>query len=409
MFEAIQLSRQQQGGGSNWLLCDDASTNATRLATFAGQVQAVYIDPPFMTGEVFSRRRRFGTAGWRSGRPMAEFPAYADCFDNRESYLDMLRALIVQAKMLLKDTGVFYLHLDWRTSAYARVLCDEIFGEDMFLNEIIWSYESGGRSKKFFSRKHDTILLYAKTKDVRFDLRRVPLSRTDHRKNHMRRCVDEDGRTYSQITTGGKVYRYYDDAPVYPGDVWTDISHLQQRDPERTGYPTQKPLKLLERLLLPVVNAGDLVADLCCGSGTAMEAAQKLGCHFIGVDKSPEAILSTAARVESDNLSLECPCTLDDATLEGEYTGDGGMLLLTGFHTTHENFPATEQQFDTLESWGVGEIHGNTLHIVQQFQRTRKTPELPRFCVLPSGMQNIAVATVDAAGRRRVFRWTEEK
>ena len=93
----------------------------------------------------------------------------------------------------------------------------------------------------------------------------------------MRRCVDENGRSYSQITTGGKVYRYYDDAPVYPGDVWSDISHLQQKDPERTGYPTQKPLKLLERLLLPVVREGDMVADLCCGSGTAMEAAQSLG------------------------------------------------------------------------------------------------------------------------------------
>lgn len=157
------------------------------------------------------------------------------------------------------------------------LLCDEIFGEDMFLNEIVWSYESGGRAKKYFSRKHDTILLYARSKDYHFDLRRVPLVRAEHRKNQMRRCVDENGRSYSQITTGGKVYRYYDDAPVYPGDVWSDISHLQQKDPERTGYPTQKPLKLLERLLLPVVREGDMVADLCCGSGTAMEAAQSLG------------------------------------------------------------------------------------------------------------------------------------
>ena len=248
---------------------------------------------------------------------MPEYPAYIDRFADTKEYLELLRSLIERAKDLLLPTGVLYLHLDWRTSAYARLLCDEIFGEDMFLNEIVWSYESGGRAKKYFSRKHDTILLYARSKDYHFDLRRVPLVRAEHRKNHMRRCVDENGRSYSQITTGGKVYRYYDDAPVYPGDVWSDISHLQQKDPERTGYPTQKPLKLLERLLLPVVREGDMVADLCCGSGTAMEAAQSLGCRFVGVDKSPEAILTTASRLECSDLTIDCPCTMDETPLEG--------------------------------------------------------------------------------------------
>ena len=229
-----------------------------------------------MTGDSFTRRRRFGQAGWRMGRPAPEYPAYADCYDTKEAYLAFLRRLIENAHKLLSRTGVLALHLDWHTSAYGRVICDEVFGEELFLNEVIWSYESGGRAKKYFSRKHDTILLYARTKDYHFDLRRVPLERTEHRKNHMRRRVDEDGRAYSEIKTGGKVYRYYDDAPVYPGDVWTDISHLQQRDPERTGYATQKPLKLLDRILKPVVKEGDLVIDLCCGSGTAMEAAQAL-------------------------------------------------------------------------------------------------------------------------------------
>ena len=248
MFEAVEISREITGSGQNLLLCGDVYQQQPALSALAGQVQAVYIDPPFMTGETFTRRRRFGTSGWKTGRPMPEYPAYIDRFADTKEYLELLRSLIECAKTLLKPTGVLYLHLDWRTSAYARLLCDEIFGEDMFLNEIVWSYESGGRAKKYFSRKHDTILLYARSKDYRFDLRRVPLVRAEHRKNHMRRCVDENGRSYSQITTGGKVYRYYDDAPVYPGDVWSDISHLQQKDPERTGYPTQKPLKLLERL-----------------------------------------------------------------------------------------------------------------------------------------------------------------
>ena len=161
----------------------------------------------------------------------------------------------------------------------------------------------------------------------------------------------------------------------------------------------------LERLLLPVVREGDMVADLCCGSGTAMEAAQSLGCRFVGVDKSPEAILTTASRLECSDLTIDCPCTMDETPLEGEYNGHGGMLLLTGFHAAHPSFPKTEQQLDTLESWSVGKITPEGLQVMQRFRRSRKQPELPWFCVLPEGCGDIAVSTVDAAGRKRVYRW----
>ncbi|MBQ3156286.1 MAG: site-specific DNA-methyltransferase [Clostridia bacterium] len=408
MFEAVNVSREIIGQGRNLLLCEDGSAPLSdMLAEYAGQAQCVYIDPPFMTGDSFTRRRRFGQAGWKTGRPAPEYPAYADQFDSREAYLAFLRELIGNAHQLLCRTGVLALHLDWRTSAYGRLICDEVFGEEFFLNEIIWSYESGGRAKKYFSRKHDTILLYARTKDYHFDLRRVPLERTEHRKNHMRRRVDEDGRAYSEIKTGGKVYRYYDDAPVYPGDVWTDISHLQQRDPERTGYATQKPVKLLDRILKPVVRDGDLVIDLCCGSGTAMEAAQALNCRYIGVDSCPEAILTTASRLESRDLLLECPCAMDDTRLEGMYTGEGGMMLLTGFSASHPSFPHTEQAMDTLEAWSAGHIVGDAFVVSESFRRTPRSPELPLFCLLPAGEGEPAISTVDAAGRRRVFRWVD--
>ncbi|MBR3763344.1 MAG: site-specific DNA-methyltransferase [Clostridia bacterium] len=409
MFESVSVTREIMGQGRNLLLCADGSAPLSgALAGYAAQAQCVYIDPPFMTGDSFTRRRRFGQSGWKKGTPAPEYPAYADRYGTRESYLAFLRGLIENAHKLLSQTGVLALHLDWRTSAYGRILCDEVFGEELFLNEIIWSYESGGRAKKYFSRKHDTILLYARTKDYRFDLRRVPLERTEHRKNHMRRSVDEDGRAYSEIKTGGKVYRYYDDAPVYPGDVWTDISHLQQRDPERTGYATQKPLKLLERILKPVVKEGDLVIDLCCGSGTAMAAAQALDCRFVGVDSAPEAILTTASRIECGDLTLDCPCTADDTRLEGVYTGEGGMMLLTGFDAKHPSFPRIEQAMDTLESWSAGRIVGDAFVADQTFRRTPRSPELPLFCILPACDGEPAVSTVDAAGRKRVYRWVFE-
>lgn len=409
MFEAVNVTREIIGQGRDLLLCGDGSAPLSGvLAEYAGKAQCVYIDPPFMTGDSFTRRRRFGQAGWKTGRPSPEFPAFADKFEDKAAYLYFLRGLIENAHALLSKTGVLALHLDWHTSAYGRIICDEVFGEEFFLNEVIWSYESGGRAKKYFSRKHDTILLYARTKDYHFDLHRVPLERTEHRKNHMRRRVDEDGRAYSEIKTGGKVYRYYDDAPVYPGDVWTDISHLQQRDPERTGYATQKPLKLLDRILKPVVRTGDLVIDLCCGSGTTMEAAHALGCQYIGVDNSPEAILTTASRLDNRSQVLSCPCTLDDTRLEGMYMGEGGMLLLTGFTATHPAFPKTEQALDALESWAAGHIVGDTFVVSESFRRSARSPELPVFCLLPAGEGEAAVSTVDAAGRRRVFKWVNE-
>ena len=408
MFEQADILRETAGRGRSLLLCQDATADTPELRAYDGQAQCVYIDPPFMTGDRFSRRRRFGAPGWRTGRPAPEYPAYDDHFESKEEYLALLEGLIRQAHRLLKDTGVLCLHLDWRMSAYARLLCDEIFGEDMFLNEVIWAYESGGRARKYFSRKHDVILLYGRTKKYRFDLRKVPLDRTEHRRNHMRRAVDEEGRSYRAIISAGKEYRYYDDEPVYPGDVWTDISHLQQKDPERTGYTTQKPLKLLDRLLRPLVEPGDLVCDLCCGSGTALAAAQALDCRVLGVDVSPEALMVARSRLNTENLTVICPCEQDETLLEGTFDTMTGLMLLTGFHATHPAFPRVERAMDVLESWSAGRLTPDGIRIEFSFGRTVKQPELPLFCILPEGRGAACVSTVDAAGRRRTYIWRDE-
>ena len=408
MFEQVDIRRETAGKGRSLLLCQSGAADSPELRAFDGQAQCVYIDPPFMTGDRFTRRRRFGAPGWRTGRPAPEYPAYEDCFESKEAYLAMLEGLIRQAHRLLKDTGVFCLHLDWRMSAYARILCDEIFGEELFLNEVIWAYESGGRARKYFSRKHDVILLYGRTKKYRFDLRKVPLDRAEHRRNHMRRATDEEGRSYRSIMSGGKEYRYYDDEPVYPGDVWTDISHLQQKDPERTGYTTQKPLKLLERLLMPLVEPGDLVCDLCCGSGTTLAAAQALGCRVLGLDVSPEALMVARSRLNPDNLTVICPCEQDETLLEGTFDAMTGLLLLTGFHATHPAFPKYERAMDVLESWSAGRLTPDGIRLECFFGRSVKQPELPLFCILPDGRGAACVSTVDAAGRRRTYIWREE-
>ena len=398
MNEQVRVDREVFGNGENLLVCGSVMKLPDEIRALAGTAQCVYVDPPFMTGEKFMRRRPYGEKGWKTGTPSPRYPAYEDRYTSEKQYLRLLRRIISVGKMLLNDTGVFYLHLDWRMSAQARIMCDREFGKTRFLNEIIWAYESGGRSKKTFSRKHDTILLYAKGKDYFFDLTRVPLPRGDGKRNHMARGRDEQGRMFSRITSNGKEYRYYDDEPVYPSDVWNDISILQQRDPERTGYATQKPLKLLERLLLPVTNPGDLVVDLCCGSGTALEAAQQLDCRFAGLDLNPEAVAVALSRIRAKDLTVVCPCGGKAELLAGN---EEGRFRMDGLGVENPAFPARATPFDSLEAWETGVIEDGVFRAEQSFRRSFRYPELQQ--TLKTDKPVSAVMTTDAAGIRRAY------
>jgi hypothetical protein len=174
---------------------------------------------------------------------------------------------------------------------------DKIFGYDNFRNEIIWKYESGGRAKNNFSRKHDIVLWYSKEKNWKFDTKEISAPRYEKRHHHMKENIDENGRIFYTIKSAGKIYKYYADEGVPPSDVWDDISHLQQKDPERIGYPTQKPEKLLERIILASSNEGDVVADFFCGGGSSLAVAQRLNRRWIGSDQSRIAVAITADRM----------------------------------------------------------------------------------------------------------------
>ena len=400
MYKQVKVNREVLGNGENLLICGSVMKLPDEIRALAGKVQCVYADPPFMTGDHFDRSRPYGTKGWKTGSPAPKYPAFNDRFMSERQYFRLLNQFVTEAFGLLSDTGIFYLHLDWRTVARAKIICDKVFGADLFLNEIIWAYESGGRSKKTFSRKHDSILMYARTKKYRFDITRVPLDRQSKRKNHMARGIDEDGRLYSYIRSGGKEYRYYDDEPVYPGDVWTDISHLQQRDPERTGYATQKPLKLLERFLLPVTKPGDAVVDLCCGSGTALEAAQKLKCRFAGLDLNPEAIALCRNRLQPKDLTVFCPCG-GKAVLLAENDLEAGRFTIGGLEINHPAFPARTSPMDNLESWDTGVIRDGVFYTEQSFRRSFRYPELQQTLKTEQAIE--AVMTTDAAGVRRAY------
>ncbi len=401
MYKSIRVNREIYGSGKNRLICGNGTHLLPQLEDLCGKVQCVTLDPPFMTGEDFVRSRPYGEKGWRGGRSVLRFPAYSDRYEDEQKYLRMLRRMMTVARDLLCATGVLYVHLDWRMAAKARLIGDTIFGSDRFLNEIIWSYESGGRAKRYYSRKHDVILFYAKGPRYHFDLEKVPLGNRDLRKNHMARGEDEKGK-YTRIVTRGKEYRYYEDEPVYPGDVWTDISHLQQRDPERTGYATQKPLKLLERLLLPVTQPGDWVVDLCCGSGTALEAAQRLERRFAGVDLNPAAVAVSLARLKPENLTVNCPDGPADARLLIREEPEAGRFSLLGLETENRDLPEKGSPMDHLERWEIGRVEQGAFYAEQTFQRSFRYPELTASLKIPP-QKIAAIMTTDAAGRRRAF------
>ena len=238
--------------------------------------ELVYIDPPFNTGRDQSRRRlktvrdddgdRTGFGGRRYRTEEIGRQAFADAFDD---YLAFLEPRLREAHRLLTPTGSLMLHLDFREVHYAKVLLDGIFGRDSFVNEIIWSYDYGGRSKKRWSPKHDNFLWYARTPDdytYRYDdIDRIPYM--------------APGLVGPEKAARGKT----------PTDSWwhTIVSPTGK---ERTGYPTQKPLGILERIIRVHSDPGDTVLDFFAGSGTTGEAAMKHDRSAVLVDENPEAI-----------------------------------------------------------------------------------------------------------------------
>ncbi len=397
------------------MLGDVAQLSDTLRERYAGKVQTIYLDPPFFTGKRFDMKVRIGEKGYKTGSPSLTLAAYEDKWDSREAYLDMMRGTLTLCRELLKKEGTIFLHVDCRMNAHLRLLMDEIFGENNFLNEIIWSYQSGGRAKTYFPRKHDVILFYAKSRAYYFNIKGAPMERAQARSNHMRRAVDENGRSYRAITSGGKEYRYYDDEPAYPGDVWDDISHLQQKDPQRTGYDTQKPVKLLERIVTCATQEGDIVCDLFCGSGTTAVAAASLGRKFLCADKSPLAVSATGKRLalqcrdgkkkkSAVGFDVEAECGADDCAVEAEV-----FPAISSYTVRLVRFDSPEAKeagltgLDAVDQWAAGFVQGDVFRSCVTSARTQAEPRLATTVEMPVCAGEPCVMIVDVWGRRRFY------
>lgn len=374
------------------------------ILTHAGQIKLIYLDPPFMTGDRFSMRVRVGAADWRSSKSSMCIDAFSDSM-TRSDYLDMMRDVLEKCRILLREDGMLFLHIDYRTHPYMRLMLDEIFGEDNFLNEIVWVYQTGGRTTRHFSRKHDIILFYRRSAQYDFNIGAVMAPPTTPRSNHMRKHVDPDGRVYRSIKSGGRVYTYYDDDPVAPTDVWNDLPHLQQKDPERTGYDTQKPLSLLERIVKCASREGETVLDPFCGSGTTLEAAKRCGRNFVGIDQSLLVTNILRRRLNGAEYSIEGTDAADAAECRAEARAGVGFyhVELMDFHAQaapdgHEFAP-----LDDIDNWSIGYIRGNEYHVYEEFFRNRKHPELQTMLNAPVYSGQLAMCINDVYGRRFIF------
>jgi adenine-specific DNA-methyltransferase len=276
------------------------------LPEFAGQVNLIYIDPPFTTGADFSFTTTIPESNESLNKEpsMIEQKAYRDTWGRGlDSFLQWFYETILLLRELLAENGSIYVHCDWRVNSAVRHILDEVFGSQRHGNEIIWHYQSGGRQENRYSKKHDTIYLYNRSDTWIFNIDSIGETRGTAKRNNMKREVDEEGRVYFSIKSAGKIYRYYEDEKLTPPDVWVDISHIQQKDPQRLGYPTQKPEALLERIIKASSNEGDIVLDCFCGSGTTAAVAEKLGRRWITCDLGRFAIQTTRKRLLSiDNV-----------------------------------------------------------------------------------------------------------
>ncbi|MGI3212564.1 DNA methyltransferase [Roseovarius tibetensis] len=301
LFAMDNRGRQLQGWtnkliwGDNKLILSSLKSGAMREEIERqGGIKVIYIDPPFDVGADFSMDIEVGGDTFTKKPNILEEIAYRDTWGKgADSFIAMIYERLALMRDLLADDGSIYVHCDWRVTSLIRQVLDELFGSGNFLNEIIWSFNTRTMVSDWYARKHNTIYLYRKKSPHLFNLDSV---RVRHREESIVQYdkTDEQGRRYKQQSGGARTYLNELGQPC--PDVW-DIQILGSRDPERTGYATQKPEKLIERMILASSNEGDLVADFFVGSGTTAAAAEKLGRKWIVSDLGKFAVHTTRKRM----------------------------------------------------------------------------------------------------------------
>lgn len=291
--ECMQFCANEYYGGGN--ICGDM-TNRTadgdnlqymkfliRRKKLGGMMQLIYVDPPFFSNGKYRASVKM-ESDILGQSPLIKVGAYDDYWgENLKDYLTMLTVRFFMMRELLSETGCLWVHLDWHAVHYVKVILDEIFGEKNFINEIIWTYKSGGTNKRSFSKKHDTLLIYGKSSTYKFNRLTEKSYNRDlkpYRFKGVEEFEDEKG-WYTKVNMK---------------DVW-NIDMVGRTSSERTGYATQKPEKLMERIISSCSDEGDLCADFFAGSGTFGDVCGALNRRWIMCDSGYTAISSQINRL----------------------------------------------------------------------------------------------------------------
>lgn len=287
-YEAVEEFR---GGGSSIAFGDNVKYMKYLLDKgWGGKINMIYIDPPFFSKSDYTVNIKVGSS--RKKLILAKNHAFTDRWeDGMEEYLRNMTVSLMLMKELLADTGSIFVHLDWHSSHYMKIILDQIFGESNFINEIVWNYKSGGVSSRYFARKHDVVLFYSKTKNYFFEVQKEKSYNRGLKPYHFK-----------------GVKEYKDEVGWYTlvnmKDVW-QIDMVGRTSSERTGYATQKPEALLERIMKSVTREGDVCADFFCGSGTLGAVCEKLGRKYIMCDNSAPAVMTAHKRLSKANSPHE--------------------------------------------------------------------------------------------------------
>jgi DNA modification methylase len=362
---------------SHLFLGDNLGIMAALLPEYENQLDLIYADPPFFTNKHYSTRIGRGEDSRRPQEwQMAE--GYGDHWENLDGYLDFLYPRLAMMYQLLSPRGTFYLHLDWHADAYARILLDEIFGREHLLNEIIWTYHGPSPIRRAFNRKHDVILVYTKGDNYTFN---ADVVREPYHPNTVKTFASSSKAGFGKVPDleRGKI----------PEDWWyfPVVARLHN---ERTGYPTQKPEALLERILLASSNPGDLVADFFCGSGTFPLAAARHDRRFLSGDVSWRAIHTTRERVIE---SMQKPFSLsrEPSAVIPTYGLDCPVIV--------SNLMISLKDPPALDYWEVDPAwDGKIFRSVFQARRSNRSAEIPLEIKMPAAPTNVCVRAVTVDG-----------
>jgi DNA modification methylase len=362
---------------SQIFLGDNLRIMASLLPLYENKIHLIYSDPPFFTNKRYAARIGRGEDS-RRPQDWRVAEGYGDHWETLDAYLDFIYPRLALMYRLLAPNGTLYLHLDWHANAYARLLLDELFGRERLLNEIIWTYHGPSPIRRAFNRKHDAILVYTKGDGYTFNADAV---RQPYHPNTVKTFASSPKAGFGKVPDleRGKV----------PEDWWyfPVVARLHN---ERTGYPTQKPEALLERILIASSNPGDLVADFFCGSGTFALIAARHARRFLAGDVSWRAIHTTRSRLVEEvgvpfSLNREKNCMIPISDQECTFASSNLKVSLSS--------PSNLDYWEIDPAWD-----GKVFHSVFQARRTNRSAEIPSEIKMPASPTNVCVRAVTVDG-----------